>query len=114
MALLLPVYMLLLGSVRRSGSVGSSSSLQVYLRDTAQVLTVVMTLWFWVTPIFISEELIPGVLRFLMRLNPLGLRRKSVSRATALLRIPDLTEFALLTAYAAQPSLSSAASFSDI
>ena len=27
------------------------ASLQVYLRDTVQLLTVVMTLWFWMTPI---------------------------------------------------------------
>src|SRR3982750_2026854 len=58
MALLLPVYMFLLGML----AVGIGwivSSLQVYLRDTAQVLTVVMTLWFWITPIFISEQQIP-------------------------------------------------------
>ena len=62
------------------------SSLQVYLRDTAQVLTVVMTLWFWVTPIFISEAAdSPRIFRFLIRLNPLALRRKSVSRTSPVL-----------------------------
>jgi lipopolysaccharide transport system permease protein len=45
--------------------------LQVYLRDTAQVLTVVLTVWFWLTPIFIEEsklsEVAPGVVSW----NPL-------------------------------------------
>ena len=42
MALLLPVYMLLLG-LFAVGIGWIVSSLQVYLRDTAQVLNVVMT-----------------------------------------------------------------------
>ena len=45
MAFLLPLYMFLLGLL----AVGIGwivASLQVYLRDTAQMLTVVMTLWF--------------------------------------------------------------------
>jgi lipopolysaccharide transport system permease protein len=28
-----------------------AASLHVYLRDTAQAVTVAMTLWFWMTPI---------------------------------------------------------------
>lgn len=71
MVLLLPVYMFLLGLL----AVGIGwlvSSLQVYLRDTAQLLTVLMTLWFWMTPIFIDEDLIPPQLRFLVRYNPLA------------------------------------------
>ena len=59
MILLLPVYMLFVGLL----AVGVGwivSSLHVYLRDTAQVLAVVMTLWFWATPIMITEKQIPG------------------------------------------------------
>jgi homopolymeric O-antigen transport system permease protein len=99
MALLLPVYMFLLGMF----AVGVGwivSSLQVYLRDTAQVLNVVMTLWFWITPIFISEQLIPERLRILVRLNPLALVVKAYRERLLSYRVPDLTEFALLTAYA--------------
>jgi lipopolysaccharide transport system permease protein len=77
------------------------SSLQVYLRDTAQVLNVVMTLWFWVTPIFISEELIPEKFRFLIRLNPLAYVVKAYRERLLSYRLPDLSELALLTAYAA-------------
>jgi ABC-type polysaccharide/polyol phosphate export permease len=52
---MLPVFMLLVGML----AVGIGwivSALQVYLRDTAQVLTVVMTLWFWATPILLPED----------------------------------------------------------
>jgi lipopolysaccharide transport system permease protein len=48
------------------------ASLQVYLRDTAQVLTVLLTLWFWITPIFISERRFPVRFRFLLAINPLA------------------------------------------
>ncbi|MBC7928658.1 MAG: ABC transporter permease [Bryobacteraceae bacterium] len=71
MTLILPVYMLLLGML----AVGIGwvvASLQVYLRDTGQVLTVFMTFWFWITPIFISEEQIPERFRFLAHWNPLA------------------------------------------
>ena len=58
MAVILPVYMLLLG-LFAVGIGWMVASLQVYLRDTSQMLAVVMTLWFWLTPIFLSEREIP-------------------------------------------------------
>src|SRR6185369_6313552 len=54
MVLLLPFYMVLLG-LFAVGIGWIVSSLQVYLRDTAQLLTVVLTFWFWATPIMINE-----------------------------------------------------------
>ena len=71
MILLLPLYMLFVGLL----AVGVGwfvSSLHVYLRDTAQVLAVVMTLWFWFTPIMIFETSIPRQFRWLIRLNPMS------------------------------------------
>jgi lipopolysaccharide transport system permease protein len=66
----LPLYLVLLALL----SLGLSwilASLNVYLRDTAQVLAVAITAWFWLTPVFLSEtrlaELIPGVVDW----NPL-------------------------------------------
>ena len=35
------------------------ASLHVFLRDTAQVLSVILTFWFWLTPIFITEQQFP-------------------------------------------------------
>jgi lipopolysaccharide transport system permease protein len=68
---LLPVYMLLLGMFA-IGCGWILASLQVYLRDTAQILTVILTFWFWLTPIFIPENKFPVRVRFLLSGNPLA------------------------------------------
>ena len=47
------------------------SSLHVFLRDTAQVMGVVLTFWFWFTPIFVDEAAFPKRARFLMYVNPM-------------------------------------------
>jgi ABC-type polysaccharide/polyol phosphate export permease len=56
---LLPVGMLLLGLLA-IGIGWIVSSLQVYLRDTVQVVMVVLTLWYWITPIMISKSSYPA------------------------------------------------------
>ena len=56
--ILLPVYIFVLGLL----AVGLGwivASLQVFLRDTAQILTVVLTFWFWLTPIFLAASQFP-------------------------------------------------------
>lgn len=96
--LLLPVYTLLLGLL----AVGFGwifSSLQVYLRDTAQGLMVLLTLWFWVTPIFISAEQIPENFRFLLQANPLSLFVKAYRERLLSDRVPDLQELGLMLAW---------------
>ncbi len=69
--LLLPVYMLLVG-LFAVGIGWIASSLQVYLRDTAKVLSVALTFWLWVTPIFIKEDKFPRKVQFLIAWNPLA------------------------------------------
>jgi ABC-type polysaccharide/polyol phosphate export permease len=67
---LLPFYILVTGLL----AVGLGwifASLHVYLRDTAQVLGVILTLWFWMTPIFLPAEKYPGRLQLLLAANPL-------------------------------------------
>ena len=71
MVALLPLYILFLGMF----TLGVSwlvSSLNVFLRDTAQVLTILLTFWFWFTPIFFTADRIPAQLRFLAEVNPLA------------------------------------------
>lgn len=68
---LLPVYTLLLG-LFAVGVAWIAASLQVYLRDTAQVVVVLLTGWFWLTPIFIDESHFPPQARFLVHWNPLA------------------------------------------
>lgn len=69
--LLLPVYAGLVG-LYGIGMGWVVSSLHVYVRDTAQVVSVLLTLWFWMTPIFIHELMYPERLRFLIRWNPMA------------------------------------------
>ena len=71
MILLLPVFTLLLGFFA-VGIGWITSSLQVYLRDTAQVVAVIMTFWLWLSPIFISEEKFPRSVRFVVKINPIA------------------------------------------
>jgi lipopolysaccharide transport system permease protein len=69
--LLVPIYLVAL-MLFALGLAWFISSVQVFLRDTAQVMTVILTFWFWFTPIFFDERRIPSRLVILMRLNPLA------------------------------------------
>lgn len=94
----LPIYMLLIGFF----AVGIGwivASLQVYLRDTAQVLAVVLTLWFWITPIMITEEQLPKQAQFLIRLNPLALIVRAYRERLLSYRFPSLHDLLVVTAY---------------
>lgn len=66
----LPLYMLLL-ALLGVGIGWVTAAFQVYLRDTAQAVLVVLTLWFWATPIFLTEAQVPERFRWILRLNPL-------------------------------------------
>jgi len=69
--LLVPVYFLLL-MLFTLGISWFVSSLNVFVRDISQVLSVILTFWFWFTPIFYSIERFPHKLLFLVRLNPMA------------------------------------------
>jgi lipopolysaccharide transport system permease protein len=100
LVLLLPVYTVLTGFLA-IGIGWIVSSLQVYLRDTAQVLTVVLTFWFWVTPIFIDELMFPARVRFLVRLNPMAYVVRAYRERLLSSNPPSVQEFAILAACAA-------------
>lgn len=97
MVLVLPVYMFLLG-LFAVGVGWIAASLHVYIRDTAQVLTVVLTFWFWLTPIFIIEEQIPERLRFIPKLNPLAYLVHAYRERLLSARLPDPRELAIIAA----------------
>jgi ABC-type polysaccharide/polyol phosphate export permease len=97
--MMLPIYMLLVG-LFAIGVGWIVASLQVYLRDTAHVLAVVLVFWFWVTPIFISEQQIPPRFRFALRLNPLAPVVQAYRDRLLSYRIPSLHELIVITAYA--------------
>lgn len=99
MILLLPGYMLLLG-LFAIGIGWIVASLQVYLRDTAQVISIALTAWFWLTPIFISEKQFPEPVRFLITLNPLAYVVRAYRDRILTYRLPDLHELAAFAAFA--------------
>lgn len=91
---LIPVYVLFLGMM----AVGLGwvvSSLQVYLRDTSQMLMVVLTFWFWLTPIFITEEQFPAWGRFLIEGNPLTYVVRAYRDVLVSAKIPNLEDLGI-------------------
>ncbi|MDQ6676469.1 MAG: ABC transporter permease [Acidobacteriota bacterium] len=94
----LPIFLVLLG-LFAIGIGWIASSLQVYLRDTAQVLTVGLTFWFWVTPIFITEDQFPESLRFLITANPLAYIVRAYREMLLGYRVPSLRDLALAAVY---------------
>ena len=99
MLVAVPVYLVLTGLF----SVGLAwivSSLHVFLRDTAQVLSVLLTFWFWLTPIFITENQFPARLRWLVTLNPLVYAVRGYRNSILSTRLPSVRDLALLTAFA--------------
>jgi lipopolysaccharide transport system permease protein len=75
------------------------ASLHVYLRDTAQVLAVVMTLWFWFTPIMIFERQIPEQFRWLINWNPMSWVVRAYRARLLSAQWPTAQELAVLAAY---------------
>jgi homopolymeric O-antigen transport system permease protein len=98
MILLLPLYMLFVGLL----AVGVGwfvASLHVFLRDTAQVLSVVMTLWFWITPIMINEQQVPERFRPLLLWNPMSWVVRAYRERLLSGAWPTLRELAVLATY---------------
>jgi ABC-type polysaccharide/polyol phosphate export permease len=98
--LLLPLYMVFVGMLG-VGVAWIVSSLHVYLRDTVQFLSVVMTLWFWVTPIMILESQIPPQFRFVVAWNPLSWIVRAYRDRLLSASWPHWQELAILGAYSA-------------
>ncbi|MFH1573474.1 MAG: ABC transporter permease [Acidobacteriota bacterium] len=93
--LLIPVYFvpLMLFTLGMSWFV---ASLNVFVRDVAQVLSVILTFWFWFTPIFYTPQQFPAQLSFLPQWNPLA--HVVIAYRDCLLRMsmPDLKILLLL------------------
>ena len=95
----LPAYMALLG-LFAVGIGWIMASLQIYLRDTAQILSVILTFWFWMTPIFISEEQFPERFRFLLSGNPLSYMVRAYRELLFTYRLPSPQDLAVTAAFA--------------
>jgi lipopolysaccharide transport system permease protein len=97
---LLPVYIVAIG-LYAIGIGWIVASLHVFLRDTAQVLSVLLMFWFWMTPIFISQELFPARARFLLVANPFYYMVRAYRRLLLGSTMPNLQELALVLAFGA-------------
>jgi ABC-type polysaccharide/polyol phosphate export permease len=98
--LLLPIYVLAIGLL----AVGVGwivASLNVFQRDTAQVLAVILQFWFWLTPIFLTEDRYTGRAHWLLVANPLYYIVRSYRFLLLTSRVPDLADLAVATAYGA-------------
>ncbi len=97
---LLPVYLLLL-ALFTLGVSWLVASLQVFLRDTSQVLSIVLTCWFWATPIFFSAQLLPARLRFIVKMNPVAYVVEAYRRSILAGQAPQAGDLGLLAALSA-------------
>lgn len=95
-ALLLPVYLFLL-ALLSLGLGWLFAAMQVFLRDTSQVLSVALILWFWFTPIFYQASAVPKPFAPLLRLNPLGYVVEGYRDLLLLGRLPDPASLGWLT-----------------
>jgi ABC-type polysaccharide/polyol phosphate export permease len=95
--LFLPVYFicLLLFTLGMSWLV---SSLNVFVRDVSQILSVALTFWFWFTPIFYSTDRFPPNLLFLVHANPLAHVVTGYRDCLLRMRMPDLRLLVILAA----------------
>ncbi|MEO5923015.1 MAG: ABC transporter permease [Bryobacteraceae bacterium] len=98
MVLLLPVYMVFVGMLG-VGIGWVASSLHVYLRDTGQVLSVVMSVWMWMTPIMISADKIPENYRFLIEWNPMSFVVEAYRARLLTHAWPDAGQMAVIAGY---------------
>lgn len=95
---LLPVYMLVIG-LFAVGLGWIVASVHVFLRDTAQLMSVILTFWFWLTPILITEQSFPSWARFLLTVNPLFYTVRSYRTLLLSSRAPELRDLAIAAAY---------------
>jgi lipopolysaccharide transport system permease protein len=95
--LLLPLCSALLGLLA-VGLSWVSSSFQVYLRDTVQVVTVILIFWQWTTPIFIPEGSFPVKAHLVVVLNPITYVVRCYRDILLSARAPALHDVAILFA----------------
>lgn len=69
----------------------------VFSRDVGQVTSVVLQIWFWLTPIVYTQEMVPQHLRWLLDINPMVPLVRIYQDALLLDTWPDLTPLGVPT-----------------
>jgi lipopolysaccharide transport system permease protein len=95
---LLPVYMLANGLLA-IGVGWVAASLHVFLRDTAQVLSVILMFWFFATPIMVVESQYPAWTRGLLAANPLTYFARGYRDLLLSSRMPQITDLLIASGY---------------
>jgi len=96
----LPIYVLLLGLL----GVGIGwivAGLHVFVRDTTQVLSVILTFWFFATPIMVPESQYPSWAHALVMANPLAYLVRAYRDVLLSSRVPDPADLGIAAAYGA-------------
>ena len=75
------------------------SSLNVFFKDTTQVLNVLMIFWFWFTPIFYPVDMIPDSFRLMVAVNPMATLVTGYRNAFLQLSQPSLEHILILLAW---------------
>jgi len=95
---LLPLYMLVIG-LFAVGLGWIVASVNVFLRDTAQLISVILTFWFWLTPILITEQRFPSWARFVLTVNPLFYAVRSYRTLLLSSRVPEVRDLAIAAGF---------------
>lgn len=96
---LLPLYTGLL-ALFSLGVAWIVAGLHAYLRDTAQILSVVLTAWFWATPVFLPEAYYRDRLDLVLEWNPVRYAVRGYRGAILGAEPPPLAELWPLAAFA--------------
>jgi ABC-type polysaccharide/polyol phosphate export permease len=75
------------------------SSLNVFVRDTSQIIGVVLQLWFYLCPIIYPTTIIPERYQFLLKLNPACFIVEGYRRALLYNQGIPLIDFAIFVGY---------------
>jgi len=95
----LPIYMFVIG-LFAVGLGWIAASLHVFLRDTAQIVSVVLTSWLYLTPIFIPEEKYPAWAHLALTFNPLNYLVRGYRTVLLTSGMPDPRDLAIAAACA--------------
>jgi len=95
--LLLPLYILATG-LFAIGIGWIAASLHVFARDTAQVLNVILTFWFFATPIMLVESQYPPWARAILAANPLTYLTHGYRDVLLSSRLPSIEDLLIASA----------------
>ena len=70
-------------------------TLNVFVRDVAQVMNVVLQLWFWLTPVVYMPTIVPDEFRAVLNANPMYWIVSSYQNVLLFHKSPDLDHLAL-------------------